>query len=301
MSPNAPAVRGLLPSGPGRLPGPGVLPRVPSRNRALNVPGPEVGPQTAALHGKQYSGVLMRDCFGKAKAEVAGDTRRRSESTGRACRPQRAWRRTSRSCGPASPALRRLHAVQDRVAVLPAQPANASVSAGRLERLGEVLGNGGRRPRRRTRRPSGRRPSPGRPRRGRPGACRPAPISASTFWRLTFDHALRARRGVKRCTNQSVVDAPARPSIQPKQSAPSTALAQSSDATPVCFFAILLQTPSVVAWARSSPPRCSSDLEKHIASCIDGINDILPGVDVRRRAATAGACGRGPQPMPLGG
>ena len=62
------------------------------------------------------------------------------------------------------------------------------------------------------------------------GRIRPAAISASTFWRLTFDQVLCGRRGVKRCTNQSSSMRFARPSIQPKHSATSTAPAQSSDA-----------------------------------------------------------------------
>lgn len=56
--------------------------------------------------------------------------------------------------------------------------------------------------------------------------------------RLIFDQTLLARLGVNRCTYHSSSIRRAMPSIQPKQSATSTAVVQSTDATPDPFFAI---------------------------------------------------------------
>ncbi len=60
--------------------------------------------------------------------------------------------------------------------------------------------------------------------------------------RLIFDQTLFARRGVNRCTYHSSSIRREMPSIQPKQSATSTALVQSIDVTPVPFLAIRTQT-----------------------------------------------------------
>src|SRR3954453_967713 len=56
--------------------------------------------------------------------------------------------------------------------------------------------------------------------------------------RLFFDHTLLARLGGTRRTSHSASSRRAMPSIQPKQSATSTALVQSIDVTPVPFLAI---------------------------------------------------------------
>ena len=60
--------------------------------------------------------------------------------------------------------------------------------------------------------------------------------------RLIFDQTLFARRGVNRCTYHSSSSRRAMPSIQPKQSATSTAVVQLIDVTPVAFLAIRIQT-----------------------------------------------------------
>ncbi len=162
--------------------------------------------------------------------------------------------------------LGRLHAVQDRVAVLAAEFRERVGEACCSERRGEVLGHCGRWPCRRTRPPSGRRPWPVRSRPGQNAACRPRRSAPRPSGGLTFDHVLCGRRGVKRCTNQSSSMRFERPSIQPKHSATSTAPAQSSDATPVCFLAIRTSTSSASAPLASSQASNSSAVAKNSTS-----------------------------------
>ncbi len=76
---------------------------------------------------------------------------------------------------------------------------------------------------------------------------RPAAVSACTFCRLTFDHVLLGRRGVKRWRYQSSSMRRDWPSIQPKHRATSTAPPQFSDAIPVCFLAIFAHTSVAVS------------------------------------------------------
>ena len=129
--------------------------------------------------------------------------------------------------------LRVLEPVEDRVAVAAVEAGEERGGRGaRVELALQVVGHGDRAPGRRRRRPSGRRPSRARPRAGPPGACGPRRSARSTFSRLIFDHVLRARRGVKRWRKKSSSSLLRTASIQPKQSATSSA---SACVTVACF------------------------------------------------------------------
>ena len=84
--------------------------------------------------------------------------------------------------------------------------------------------------------------------------------------RLIFDQTLFARRGVNRCTYHSSSSRREMPSIQPKQSATSTAVVQSTDVTPVLFFAIRTQTCEALAAFSTSQASNASPSSKNTAS-----------------------------------
>ena len=104
----------------------------------------------------------------------------------------------------------------------------------------------------RRRRPSGRRPSRARPRRGPAGRIAPRSISSVALADVDL-RPLRARPPRREALQVvGLVDGLACPSIQPKQSATSTASAWTTVGMPVPFLAILIQRPSLVAWCSSS-------------------------------------------------
>ncbi len=84
--------------------------------------------------------------------------------------------------------------------------------------------------------------------------------------RLIFDQTLLARRGVNRCTYHSSSRRRAMPSIQPKQSATSTAVVQSIDVTPVPFLAIRIQTCEAVDALSTSQASNALSFSKNTAS-----------------------------------
>src|SRR5260221_10162978 len=88
---------------------------------------------------------------------------------------------------------------------------------------------------------------------------RPAATRAATFSVLTFDQLLRARRGVKRWRNHSPSNGRRCPSIQPWQSAMSSASAWVTVGMPDAFFAILIHTPSSSAWVASQVAHASDE------------------------------------------
>jgi hypothetical protein len=75
------------------------------------------------------------------------------------------------------------------------------------------------------------------------GIIRPVAMSCSAFSLLIFDHRLRAPRGVNFCSHASASWACFCPSIQPWQSAASSASAYETDVSALPFFAIISQTP----------------------------------------------------------
>jgi hypothetical protein len=99
--------------------------------------------------------------------------------------------------------------------------------------------------------------------------------------RLIFDQTLFARRGVNRCTYHSSSSRRAMPSIQPKQSATSTAVVQSIDVTPVPFLAIRIQTCDAVDALSTSQASNALSSSKNIALVwsIDMAGSLASGSD----------------------
>src|SRR4051795_11810328 len=99
--------------------------------------------------------------------------------------------------------------------------------------------------------------------------------------RLIFDQTLLARRGVNRCTYHSSSSRRAMPSIQPKQSATSTAVVQSIDVTPVPFLAIRTHTCEVVDALPTSQASNALSSSKNIALVwsIDMAGSLASGSD----------------------
>jgi hypothetical protein len=111
------------------------------------------------------------------------------------------------------------------------------------------------------------------------GRIRPSAVSRSMRSRLIFDQTLFARRGVNRCTYQWPSIRRTMPSIQPKQSATSTALVQSIDATPLPFLAIRTQTCVAVDALSTSQVSNALSSSKNTASSwtIDMTGTLRPG------------------------
>src|SRR5215469_10484657 len=86
----------------------------------------------------------------------------------------------------------------------------------------------------------------------------PVAIKASAFVVLIFDHRLPGLRGVKRCSQWSSSKARFCPSIQPKQSAASSASAYDTLGSVAVVLPILSQQPAEVACSASSHARQSA-------------------------------------------
>jgi hypothetical protein len=98
------------------------------------------------------------------------------------------------------------------------------------------------------------------------GRIRPSAVSRSMRSRLIFDQTLFARRGVNRCTYHSSSIRRAMPSIQPKQSATSTAVVQLIDVTPEPLLAIRIQTCVAVDALSSSQVSNALSFSKYTAA-----------------------------------
>src|SRR5215207_10099272 len=104
----------------------------------------------------------------------------------------------------------------------------------------------------------------------------PDSISARALAQLTLDQVLRARRGVNFCRKNCVSMAFRWPSIQPWQSAASSASAWVMEARPESFFAICSQTPALPAWCLASHfVKAWVSLQRKVGS---GAAGILAGV-----------------------